>query len=373
MFDTHVTIVGNILTAPEWRRTTQSGTLVANFKVASTARRLDRGSGRWVDGNSLRVRVNCWRKLAEGVAASVMVGDPVVVVGRLYTRDWTDDAGNHRTVYELEAVAVGHDLSRGRARFLRNRPNVATSTVEDAEAESRVHGEPTERVPREQAPSGPPLSGPEGRPFDEDFEPDDFVPAHVSFDPRVVDAAHGPAAAHGLGAAPGLGAVHRLGDAPRGLDDLDERDDLDDDSEGDSDEDDFGHDDSGHDGLGDDGGRGQGSGLDAGSGFGAGTGEGSGLGDDGESAEAGAADGGPPPSGGALVPPAERDESSVGRDGLSVGRDQSSVGHREASAGRDGLSAGAGPDGSAPPTGELDGVTPTRRGRRGRGRAGVPA
>ena len=135
MFDTYVTIVGNVLTAPEWRRTTQSNTLVANFKVASTARRLDRDSGRWVDGNSLRVRVNCWRKLAEGVAASVMVGDPVVVCGRLYTRDWTDDAGNHRTLYELEAVAVGHDLSRGRARFLRNRPSMTTSTVEDAEAE----------------------------------------------------------------------------------------------------------------------------------------------------------------------------------------------------------------------------------------------
>ena len=53
MFDTYVTIVGNVLTAPEWRRTTQSGTLVANFKVASTARRLDRDSGRWVDGNEL--------------------------------------------------------------------------------------------------------------------------------------------------------------------------------------------------------------------------------------------------------------------------------------------------------------------------------
>lgn len=152
MFDTYVTVVGNILTAPEWRRTTQSGTLVANFKVASTARRLDRESGRWVDGNSLRVRVNCWRKLAEGVASSVMVGDPVVVVGRMYTRDWTDDAGNHRTMYELEAVAVGHDLSRGRGRFARNRPTTSTSSVEDAEAEARVHGEATESVPVEDAP-----------------------------------------------------------------------------------------------------------------------------------------------------------------------------------------------------------------------------
>ncbi|MBQ0901917.1 single-stranded DNA-binding protein [Micromonospora sp. U21] len=169
MFDTYVTIVGNVLTTPEWRRTTQSNTLVANFKVASTARRLDRDSGRWVDGNSLRVRVNCWRKLAEGVAASVMVGDPVVVCGRLYTRDWTDDAGNHRTLYELEAVAVGHDLSRGRARFLRNRPSMTTSTMEDAEAESRVHGEPTEPVPAGQTPVPP-----DDRPLDDDFELPDF-------------------------------------------------------------------------------------------------------------------------------------------------------------------------------------------------------
>ncbi|MEV2242665.1 single-stranded DNA-binding protein [Micromonospora sp. NPDC049891] len=165
MFDTYMTIVGNVLTAPEWRRTTQSNTLVANFKVASTARRLDRDSGRWVDGNSLRVRVNCWRKLAEGVAASVMVGDPVVVCGRLYTRDWIDDAGNHRTLYELEAVAVGHDLSRGRGRFLRNRPTLATSAVSDADAEQRVHGEPTEPVPHDEAPARP-----DSRPVDDDFE-----------------------------------------------------------------------------------------------------------------------------------------------------------------------------------------------------------
>ncbi|WBB79574.1 single-stranded DNA-binding protein [Micromonospora sp. WMMD882] len=165
MFDTYVTIVGNVLTAPEWRRTTQSGTLVANFKVASTARRLDRDSGRWVDGNSLRVRVNCWRKLAEGVAASVMVGDPVVVAGRLYTRDWIDDTGNQRTLYELEAVAVGHDLARGRGRFVRNRPSMATSAVEDTEAERRVHGEPTQPVPDDQAPAAL-----DERPLDDDFE-----------------------------------------------------------------------------------------------------------------------------------------------------------------------------------------------------------
>ena len=149
MFDTNVTIVGNVLNAPEWRRTANTNSLVANFKIASTARRLDRESGRWIDGNSLRVRVNCWRKLAEGVASSVTVGDPVVVVGRLYTRDWTDTQGNQRTMYELEAVAVGHDLSRGRGTFARSRPSLATNTVEDDDS---VRGEATVPVPLDQVP-----------------------------------------------------------------------------------------------------------------------------------------------------------------------------------------------------------------------------
>ncbi|MFC3500928.1 single-stranded DNA-binding protein [Micromonospora krabiensis] len=215
MFDTYVTIVGNVLTAPEWRRTTQSNTLVANFKVASTARRLDRDSGRWVDGNSLRVRVNCWRKLAEGVAASVMVGDPVVVCGRLYTRDWTDDAGNHRTLYELEAVAVGHDLSRGRARFLRNRPSTTTSAVEDAEAERRVHGEPTEPVPDEQAPTLP-----DNRPPDDDFElsdayrggRDDLPERHRDPFARAFHGAEDPAGDDELGSGDDLVGGDGLGD-----------------------------------------------------------------------------------------------------------------------------------------------------------------
>ncbi|ROO62131.1 single-strand DNA-binding protein [Micromonospora sp. Llam0] len=153
MFDTYVTIVGNVLTTPEWRRTTQTNTLVANFKVASTARRLDRESNRWVDGNSLRVRVNCWRKLAEGVCSSVMLGDPVVVVGRLYTRDWVDGEGNNRLQYEMEAVAVGHDLARGRGRFTRNRPTLATSEVDGDDPERRVQGEATAEVPADEVPA----------------------------------------------------------------------------------------------------------------------------------------------------------------------------------------------------------------------------
>jgi single-strand DNA-binding protein len=153
MYDTYVTVVGNVLHEPEWRRTANTGALVTTFKIASTSRRLNRDTGQWVDGNSLRVRVNCWRGLASNVKNSVTRGDPLIVTGRLFTRDWEDEQGVRRTLYELDAVAVGHDLSRGRAVFERVKGSTSTSTVEDAQAQQRVGGEPTDPVPDDEAPS----------------------------------------------------------------------------------------------------------------------------------------------------------------------------------------------------------------------------
>jgi single-strand DNA-binding protein len=153
MFETNIVVVGNVLTTPEWRRTANTGALVATFRIASTARRMDRESGRWVDGDSLRLRVSCWRKLAEGVSASIMVGDPVVVMGRLFSRDWTDGEGNPRMSYEMEASAVGHDLSRGKAKFFRTRPQ-ATDVATGPEAEAVVRGETADLVPAEEVPVG---------------------------------------------------------------------------------------------------------------------------------------------------------------------------------------------------------------------------
>ncbi|HEY8471764.1 MAG TPA: single-stranded DNA-binding protein [Natronosporangium sp.] len=153
MFDTNVTIVGNVLHGPEWRKTANTGALVTTFKIASTARRYDRQTGQWMDGNSLRVRVNCWRALAANVKESVALGDPLIVTGRLFTRDWVDEHGNKRLQYEVEATSVGHDLSRGKSIFQRRRVSTATSVIDDAEAQQRIGGEPTVPVPDDEAPT----------------------------------------------------------------------------------------------------------------------------------------------------------------------------------------------------------------------------
>lgn len=152
MYDTHVTVVGNALHDPEWRRTANTGAPVTTFKIASTSRRLDRASGKWIDGNSLRVRVVCWRNLAVNVARSVTRGDPLIVTGRLYTRDWKDGEVV-RTQYELEASAVGHDLTRGRSVFERIRPRTSTSEIDDEAAQQRVGGVLTEPIPPQEAPA----------------------------------------------------------------------------------------------------------------------------------------------------------------------------------------------------------------------------
>ncbi|HKE64070.1 MAG TPA: single-stranded DNA-binding protein [Micromonosporaceae bacterium] len=187
MFDTAVTLIGNVMTAPEWRRTAQTGTYVVTFRFASTSRRYDRTTNRWVDGDSLRIKVACWRKLGENVFESVQLGDPLVIHGRMYSRDWTDAEENRHTSYELDAVAVGHDLSRGVAKFARRRAVAGTDTVHDPATEESVGGEAAEAV---ESP-GRPVDLPPDNELFTDFDHDRFdtspvpPPPDGSYDPRA--------------------------------------------------------------------------------------------------------------------------------------------------------------------------------------------
>src|SRR3954469_1158403 len=189
MFDTYVTAIGTVLHQPEKRVTTRSNAIVATFKVATHPRRYDPKSEQWVDAPSLRIRVNCWRRLAEHVATSVNVGDSVVVYGRISTREWKTEQGETRLSYEMDADNVGHDLSRGTATFIRARPESNASVVEDADADSRVNGEltspfgthgPGEGEPGEGEPDE---AGHHDRPFDDDFSYGESYASSADGDP----------------------------------------------------------------------------------------------------------------------------------------------------------------------------------------------
>lgn len=117
MNETTVTFVGNVAT--DIRSTlSRDGVPITSFRMASTTRRFERGKG-WTDVDTIFVTVVCWRQLAEHLAASFSKGDPVIVTGRLRVRQWTAEGGRSGTAVELEALAAGHDLTRGVGAFTR--------------------------------------------------------------------------------------------------------------------------------------------------------------------------------------------------------------------------------------------------------------
>jgi len=133
MTDT-ISLTGLVATTPK-HIVTGTGLSVTSFRFASTQRRYDRSEQKWVDGETNWYTVTTFRQLAINVNASLQKGQRVIVTGRLRVRDWaTDD--KHGTNVEIDADAVGHDLSWGTTTFTRS---TATAV---AEADEAADGEP---------------------------------------------------------------------------------------------------------------------------------------------------------------------------------------------------------------------------------------
>lgn len=112
--EVNLTVVGNVVADPE-PGVTRNGVPFASFRVASTSRRLDKATGTWAPGDTLYLRVQCWRGLAQNVVDTIRKGSPVVVQGRLHTHTVISEGpeGERRRAYtELNATAVGLDLAR---------------------------------------------------------------------------------------------------------------------------------------------------------------------------------------------------------------------------------------------------------------------
>lgn len=76
--------------------------------------------------------ITAFRQLALNSNASVEKGQRVLVSGRLKIRDW-ENGDRTGTTIEIEAEAIGHDLSWGTASFTRS---VSAATVAPAEPEA---------------------------------------------------------------------------------------------------------------------------------------------------------------------------------------------------------------------------------------------
>jgi single-strand DNA-binding protein len=123
-----VILIGNLGADPELRYT-NSGTAVANFRIATNEV--------WNDKNGERQertewhQIVVWGKQGENCGKYLRKGRPVYVEGRLQTRSWEDQSGNKRYTTEVVAQTI---------QFLGGRGGEAGG--DDAGYESRAGGAP---------------------------------------------------------------------------------------------------------------------------------------------------------------------------------------------------------------------------------------
>lgn len=129
MNDIYITLNGNVAADPRQYHF-DDGTRVTSLRLASTRRVFDKASQSWHDGETTFYAVRCYRILAENVAQSIKLGQPIVVHGKLRIRSYERD-GERRFLAEVEATSVGHDLRRGVSRFEKAQRGASTPAFDD--------------------------------------------------------------------------------------------------------------------------------------------------------------------------------------------------------------------------------------------------
>ncbi len=158
MTETVIHVVGNIGTDIVLREV-GAGTQRSTFRLATTPRRWDRVRQAFVDGTTNWLTVQCWRSLAVHTHTSLSRGDPVIVVGKLRTEERMAE-GRRTSRLILEAIAVGHDLTRGVSVFTRVSRPVDSPPAQDgisarAPAQDGISARPPVGVGGSAAPPAP--------------------------------------------------------------------------------------------------------------------------------------------------------------------------------------------------------------------------
>ena len=115
MNEIEITVCGSVCSDIN-RRTLAENREVTAFRIVSSPRYLK--DGVWTNGANSYFAVSCFGALGRNVFASVHRGDPVVVRGRVRLRNWEKDGVTY-TSADIDAIAVGHDLTLGTATFQR--------------------------------------------------------------------------------------------------------------------------------------------------------------------------------------------------------------------------------------------------------------
>jgi single-strand DNA-binding protein len=133
MNETTLTITGSLTADPELRFT-PNGIAVANFTVASNARRFDKATNGYVDVEPIFLRCTAWRTLAENTAESLTRGTRVIVTGTLRSNSYETREGDKRTSLELTVTELGASLLWATAKITKtDRTSAAPASTADDE------------------------------------------------------------------------------------------------------------------------------------------------------------------------------------------------------------------------------------------------
>ena len=113
----NIHLTGLIATTPR-HVVTSEGLPITSFRLASSQRRFDRATEKWVDVDTNWYTITAFRQLAVNAQSSLNKGDRVSVAGRLRIRDWQSEERTGTNV-EIEAETLGHDLFWGTSTYVR--------------------------------------------------------------------------------------------------------------------------------------------------------------------------------------------------------------------------------------------------------------
>lgn len=106
-----VTVTGHLVSDPLLKKISETGE-IARFRLASSRRRLNQGTGRWESYDNLYIGVECWGQLARNVKSSLRGGMAVIATGTMVSSEWDDKDGNRQSRIVLKSTHIGVDLSR---------------------------------------------------------------------------------------------------------------------------------------------------------------------------------------------------------------------------------------------------------------------
>lgn len=143
-----ITVHGNVTDKPTLRFA-RSGVPVATFTVATNRRRLNRGTGRWVDLPAVFHRVVCFNGLAENVAASLDKGATVAVTGEFADDSFKREDGTSVRRIQIEAADVAASLRYASATLAKNPRNGSDAAAAEPGDEARADRDDTGGEPAE--------------------------------------------------------------------------------------------------------------------------------------------------------------------------------------------------------------------------------